>query len=97
MCASAFPVKKSEDYDGLFERLGGDDGHNLVLKEEERRASAPLWFRRQGKASMHSAPLWFNRMSRSGEYNPEAAGISLLYFCFKQPPPFLLRMPSAKK
>ena len=75
ICASAFPVKKSEDYDGLYE-FGGDGAHNLVLKEEERRASAPLWFHRAGKASLHSAPMWFNRMSRSGEYNPE--GISLL-------------------
>ena len=78
ICASAFPVKKSEDYDGLYE-LGRDGVHNLVLKEEERRASAPLWFHRHGKASMHSAPMWFNRMSRSGEYNPEG-GISAFFF-----------------
>ena len=78
ICASAFPIKKSDDYDGLYD-FERDGAHNLVLKEEERRASAPLWFHRHGKASMHSAPMWFNRMSRSGEYNPEG-GISPFFF-----------------
>ena len=78
ICASAFPVKKSEDYDGLYD-FWRDGAHNLVLKEEGRRASAPLWFHRHGKASMHSAPMWFNRMSRSDEYNPEG-GISPVFF-----------------
>ena len=67
LCASAFPVKKAEDYGELYDV--GDGRDNLVLKEE-RRDSAPMWFHRAGKA-VHSAPMWFNRMSRSGEYNPE--------------------------
>ena len=65
LCASAFPVKKGEDYGGLY-----DDGKENIVLKEERRGSAPMWFHRAGKA-VHSAPMWFNRMSRSGEYNPE--------------------------
>ena len=75
ICASAFPVKNSEDYENVYD-VG--DNENLVLKEKDRRGNklaAPMWFHRSGKASIHSTPMWFSRMSRSGEYNPEGRNI----------------------